>query len=302
MGIYVETHIRGEMSELWERTQNPEQHVRWDLRFTDIQYLPRSDESQPQRFLYGTRLGFGLSIRGEGETVGRKDAPSGERTSALKFWSSDPKSLIREGAGYWQYVPEGEAIRFLTAYDYQVRFGIVGRVFDKILFRPLMGWATAWSFDCLRLWIEKGIEPVSSIQRSLIHLVARWALAFVWVYQGLVPKILRQHADELEMVRQGGFSDSAALAVTQTVGWLEVMIGLAMLIAFHRAWPLITTIGLMVVATVAVAVNSPQFLSAAFNPVSLNVLMVALAVIGLLSRKDLPQASRCLRKKPKGEK
>ena len=282
--------------------KNPKQHVQWDLRFTDIEYLPRSDESQPQRFLYGTRLGFGLAIRGEGETVGQRDAPSGERTSSLKFWSNDPKSLIREGAGYWQYVPSDEAVRFLTAYDYQVRFGIVGRVFDKVLFRPLMGWATAWSFDCLRLWIERGIQPVSSIQRSLVHLVARAALAFVWVYQGLVPKLLSQHADELEMVRQGGFSDSAALAVTQTVGWLEVLFGLAMLIAFHRAWPLITTIGLMVVATVGVTFNSPHFLHAAFNPVSLNVLMVALAVIGLLSRKDLPQASRCLRKKAKEDK
>ncbi|MEQ8211688.1 MAG: DoxX-like family protein [Lacipirellulaceae bacterium] len=297
MGIYVETRVRGEMAELWERTQNPQQHVQWDLRFTDIEYLPHSDESQPQRFLYGTRLGFGLSIRGEGETVGQRDAPSGERTSSLKFWSNDPKSLIREGAGYWQYVPDGEAIRFLTAYDYQVRFGIVGRVFDKVLFRPLMGWATAWSFDCLRLWIERGIQPVSSIQRSLVHLVARWALAFVWVYQGLVPKILSHHADELEMVRQGGFSDSAALAVAQTVGWLEVGFGAVLLLAFHRAWPLISTIVLMVVATVGVALNSPHFLHAAFNPVSLNVLMVALAVIGLLSMKDLPRANRCLRKK-----
>ncbi len=302
MGIYVETRIHGEMSELWRLTQTPEQHVAWDLRFTDIEYLPRTDDTAPQRFSYVTRIGFGLEIRGEGETVGQSDTPDGERTSALKFWSNDAKSLIREGAGYWRYVPNDDAIRFLTAYDYRVRFGILGEFVDKFIFRPLMGWATAWSFDCLRLWIEKGITPDCSIQRSLVHFVARSALAFVWVYQGLVPKILSQHADELEMVRQGGFSDSAALVVAQTVGWLEVIFGFVLLLTFHRAWPLIATLVLMVLATVGVALNSPHFLNAAFNPVSLNVLMAALAVTGLLSIKDLPKSRRCLRIPPKDNK
>ena len=302
MSIYVETRIRGEMSELWRLTQTPEQHVLWDLRFTEIEYLPRSDESEPQQFLYGTRIGFGMAVRGQGETVGQRDAENGERTSALKFWSNDAKSLIREGAGYWKYIPDGDAVRFLTAYDYQVRFGVLGRAFDRSIFRPLMGWATAWSFDCLRLWIEKGIEPICSIQRSLVQLTARCALAFVWMYQGLVPKILSRHTDELEMVRQGGISDSAAPVLVQAVGWLEVIFGLILLLTFGRAWPLKGTIVLMFFATVGVAVNSPHYLNAAFNPVSLNFLMVALAVIGLLSRKDLPKANRCLRTMPKEHK
>ena len=25
-----------------------------------------------------------------------------------------------------------------------------------------MGWATAWSFDRLRLWLEEGIDPATS--------------------------------------------------------------------------------------------------------------------------------------------
>lgn len=302
MSIYVETRIQGEMSEIWRLTQTPEQHVAWDLRFTEIQYLPRPDNTQPQEFMYTTRIGFGLAIRGTGETVGQNDTASGVRTSALKFWSKDSKSLIREGAGYWQYIPDEAAVRFLTAYDYRVRFGILGILFDKVAFRPLMGWATAWSFDCLRLWIEKGIQPACSIQRSLIHLLARLTLAFVWVYQGLVPKILSQHADELEMVRQGGFSVPTAPAIVQAVGWLEVLFGGALLLAFHRAWPLWGTVVLMLVATVGVALNSPHYLNAAFNPVSLNVLMIALAATGLLSMRDLPNSRRCLRRQPKENK
>jgi hypothetical protein len=300
MSIYVEARIRGTIDEVWRLTQTPDLHVRWDLRFTDIEYLPRPDEDLPQRFLYATRIGFGLAVQGEGETVGQRDGAGGERTSALKFWSDDPKSLLREGAGYWRYVPSRDGLRFFTSYDYRVRFGALGRAFDGLVFRPLMGWATALSFDRLRLWVEKGIDPASSLRQALIHTAARCGVAFVWLYQGLVPKLLHQHADELAMVQQGGFSAANALVVVQTLGWVEVLFGLAMLFWFHQRWHFLLTIALMVVATVGVAIRSPQYLSAAFNPVSLNVLMAALAVVGLLASRDLPSARHCLRKPPKG--
>ena len=61
-------------------TQTPELHERWDLRFTRIEYLPRPDATQPQQFLYETRIGFGLAIRGAGETVGSRDDQEGSRS------------------------------------------------------------------------------------------------------------------------------------------------------------------------------------------------------------------------------
>lgn len=158
MSIYVEIVIRGSLDELWHRTQTPDQHQRWDLRFSQITYLPRPDEQHPQHFRYTTRIGFGLEIAGYGETVGSRSTEDGY-TSALKFWSDDPRSLICRGSGYWKYIPTPEGIRFITWYDYATRFGAPGRRFDQLIFRPLMGWATAWSFDRLRLWIERGIEP-----------------------------------------------------------------------------------------------------------------------------------------------
>jgi hypothetical protein len=165
--IYVETLIRAPLDDVWEKTQRPELHERWDLRFTGIEYLPRASEDEPQRFLYTTRIGFGVEIRGEGESVGEKTGPAGARTSALRFWSDDSRSLIREGSGYWRYVPVEGGVRFLTRYDYTTRFGALGRAVDRMLFRPLLGWATAWSFDRLRLWLEAGIEPEDSRRRLL---------------------------------------------------------------------------------------------------------------------------------------
>lgn len=101
----MEILIREDLARIWELTQKPQLHERWDLRFTHIEYLPRPSLAEPQRFLYQTRIGFGLNIQGTGESVGECATDSGDTTSSLKFASSDPKSLIRQGSGYWRYVP-----------------------------------------------------------------------------------------------------------------------------------------------------------------------------------------------------
>jgi hypothetical protein len=285
------------MDDLWQKTQEPELHQRWDLRFSEIDYLPRGPE-EPQRFLYSTRIGAGLRICGEGESVGERDDLSGQRTSALKFWSKDPKSLIEFGSGYWQYVPSERGIRFLTSYDYRTRFGVIGRIIDRWAFRPLIGWATAWSFDRLRLWIEQGVPPEVSRERALIYGLSRLTLAFIWLYHGAVPKLLYHNPDELRMLIDAGVPHAQLLNWVSLFGWLEV--GFAgVLITFWKArWPLWATIAAMVAATLAVSINSPAYLTAAFNPLTLNLVVAALAGIGLLIAGKLPTARRCLRRPP----
>jgi hypothetical protein len=296
--IYVESLIRGPLERLWRLTQEPGLHQRWDLRFTSIEYLPRPDASQPQQFLYSTRIGFGLKVRGRGESVGSSAGSDGGRTSALRFWSDDGKSLIRKGSGYWKYVPTRDGVRFLTLYDYEVRGGSLGRLFDRAVFRRLIGWATAWSFDRLRLWIEREIDPAVSMRGALIHAIARLTLGFVWIYHGLVPKLLLHHADEILLLRSAGVRPEATLMVLRALGCLEVVFGLTLLLLWRRRWPFLTTIVAMIVAGLGVALTSPASLGAAFNPVTLNTLVVALAAVGYLSSADLPSARRCLRRKP----
>ena len=121
-GLYVELPIRAELETVWRLTQTPDEHAQWDLRFSTIEYLPRL-EGEPQRFLYATRIGFGASIAGQGESTGSREAAD-RRSSALRFWSDDRLSLIREGSWYWQYREIRPAlVQFLTWYDYEVRFG-----------------------------------------------------------------------------------------------------------------------------------------------------------------------------------
>jgi len=298
-GIYVEIDIRCSIEDIWTRTQTPDLHQQWDLRFTNIEYLPRPDPTQPQRFLYKTRIGFGLNIVGEGESVGTRES-NGSRTSALKFWSEDPKSLIQAGSGYWHYIPIQHGIRFLTWYDYTTRFGVAGRVLD-VVFRPMLGWATAWSFDRLRLWMEKNVDPAVSMRQSLIYGVSRIAVALIWIYHGLIPKLLFRHADELALIRAAGIPEQNLAVVIGGLGLAEVALGLVLLIAWHTRVLLVLTILLMILALVSVAIQAPGYLAAAFNPVTLNLAVVALATIALLSSRDLPTARRCKRKKQYGQ-
>jgi hypothetical protein len=285
------------MDELWRLTQTPEAHRRWDLRFTDIRYLPRPDESQPQRFVYETRIGFGMAVRGEGESVGSREK-DGARTSALKFSSADPKSLIESGAGYWKYVPTDDGIRFLTRYDYQTRFGAVGRAFDATVFRPLMGWATAWSFDRLRLWLEDGVDPGMAASLSLIHAAARWALGFVWIYQGVFPKLIFQDTGELDILKASGLVAGLEHKVLTAVGVAEVLFGVLFLVLWRARSMFAVNAVVLVFLVLGAAFSQPRLLVAPFNPLTLNLSMVALGVAGYLASSRLPTSLRCLRRPP----
>lgn len=171
--LYVETRIRADRDLLWHRTQSPSEHQRWDLRFSSIEYNA-SQPGRPAGFTYAVRIPW-RAVTGAGVSAGERERPDGQSTSALRFSSPDRLSPIRQGHGWWRYIPDGDGIRFLTGYDYDVRWGPAGRLVDRFAFRPWMGWATAWSFDRLRLWCEDGIPPERSRNAAVLTAVLRWS-------------------------------------------------------------------------------------------------------------------------------
>ncbi|WP_111646058.1 DoxX-like family protein [Paranoxybacillus vitaminiphilus] len=290
--IYVETIVKTDMETLWEYTQNPELHEQWDLRFSTIKYLPKKHESEAQRFLYTTKIGFGLSISGEGEAVGTR-IHNGERTSSLKFWSDQPISLIKKGSGYWKYTPHKEGIRFYTIYHYETRFGFMGKVFDRWMFRPIMAWATAWSFDCLRLWIEKKIHPLYSVQRSLIHLLVVFTLVLIWIYQGLVPKLLFPDSGELEMIKDLQLFAGYESFLLSFIGFSEILFGIFLFLFRRTKWIYYWNIGIILFLTLGAFASDPTVFREPFNPVTLNVSVIILSFIGLITLRDTASASNC---------
>ena len=158
--IVVEVFIKAPIHLVWERTQNPQKHLEWDIRFTTIRFINKDTNSRGfQNLEYKTRLGP-FEVAG----IGRYLAVRDQSFSSFEFSSSSGLSLIRQGTGRWRYQEVGGGTRFLTVYDYQTRYGCVGYIVDRILFRPFMRLATEWGFETLRLWCEG--DNTAPIRRS----------------------------------------------------------------------------------------------------------------------------------------
>jgi hypothetical protein len=152
--IYVEIEIRSSMDRVWQLTQDPAQHPRWDLRFSSITST-KELAGGGYRFSYERRIPF-HSIVGTGTSLGERSRPDGTRTSALGFTTNDRLSPLGDGRGYWRYVPTPTGVTFSTGYDYSPGWG---SLLDWLVMRRVIGWMTAWSFDRLRIWAETGVEP-----------------------------------------------------------------------------------------------------------------------------------------------
>jgi len=125
----------------------------------------------------------------------------------------------------------------------------------------------------------------------------RVVLAFVFFYHGLVPKLIAHHHDEIVMLTSGGISTKWADPVLFSIGVAEMAWAFLLLLGWHARWMLALTAVVMPVTLLGVAMRSPQFLVTAFNPVTLNLLVAALAWLGWYVSVELPSASRSLRRR-----
>lgn len=187
-------------------------------------------------------------------------------------------------------------MRFITAYDYRTRFGRLGAIVDRVAFRPLLGWATAWSFDRLRLWLEQGIPPAVSLRAAAVHGLARLALAVTFAWHGLVPKLIGRDADEVAMLANLGLGRAQVDLAIVSMGVAEVVLAICLLAFWHRRWPILAVAAFANFALVAVAATSPGYLGGAFGPVTLTLGILALAGVDLLVLPMAPNAGRCRRR------
>ncbi len=295
--VYVELAIDADMEVLWAHTQKPELHEQWDLRFTTIDYLPRENEADPQPFLYTTRIGFGLRIHGTGLTRGSSAEREGERMSSLQFASEQKASLISRGSGYWKYKRTDKGVVFATQFDYHTRYGAAGRWLDRAAFRPLFGFATAWSFDRLRIWLEQGIPPSIIAERALVHYCAVGLLAVLWLYQGLVPKLLFPEGGELALLTAtGAFRGIEPLAL-KILGASEMVIAVLSCLWHRHGWASWAQTLLLAALTLPAIVSEPSLLQSPFNPLTIALPMLGLNTAVALTRRHLPNAGRCIRRR-----
>jgi hypothetical protein len=119
--------------------------------------------------------------------------------------------------------------------------------------------------------------------------VARFTSAGVWLYQGIVPKLLGPHADEVAMITSLGVSNERIPAVAAGAGWIEVALGLCILVFHRRVWPHALSILALAGLLGFVVMFAPGHLGAAFNPVASNVPLAAISLVAVLSLQDQGQ-------------
>ncbi|MEH3076452.1 MAG: SRPBCC family protein [Quadrisphaera sp.] len=178
--VWVTATVAAPPGRLWHLTQDTAHHPRWDLRFSSI--TPAGHDDGHQRFTYALALPHPrlplLTVRGTGTSTAERRGDDGAGTSAIRFTAGDAPadrlSPLASGTGFWRYAPRADGhTRFTTGYDYRPGWGRLGAALDPWLTRPLVGWATAWSFDRLRLWAEKDQAPERSRDLALAWTAAR---------------------------------------------------------------------------------------------------------------------------------
>ena len=89
------------------------------------------------------------------------------------------------------------------------------------------------------------------------------------------------------------------LGLLPWIGVLEISLGSLILYSWNWRPIFLANLALMILATLAVAVNSPVYLRAAFNPVTLNLAISALCFAGWFSSATLASSRHCRRKRSK---
>jgi hypothetical protein len=120
--------------------------------------------------------------------------------------------------------------------------------------------------------------------------ITRLASSATWLYQGLVPKLLGPHADEVAMIAALGVSGEQVRAVAMGAGWLEVVLGLCILAFYRRVWPHLLSVLALMGLSAFVVVCVPSHLGAAFNPVASNVPLAAISLVAILCLRDQARA------------
>lgn len=167
--IVVEAIIPAPVEVVWERSQVPDQHTAWDIRFNHIRYLDQQDDRGYRIMEYRTNIALGITVNGNGRYLTNSE----HSHSSFEFDSDDWKSIIRNGRGIWLYRPCPGGTLFKTVYDYDVRHGWIGRMLDVSIFRSLLQLATEWGFETLRQWCA-GDQDAPARRRG--------RLRFMWFY------------------------------------------------------------------------------------------------------------------------
>ena len=112
--------------------------------------------------------------------------------------------------------------------------------------------------------------------------VCRFSTGAIWLYQGIVPKLLGPHRDETAMIAALGVPPEQQATIAYLAGAAEVALGLCIVLVRRRAWPHVISVASLAGLLAFVVLFTPAYLRGAFNAVATNVAVLALSVIAII--------------------
>lgn len=109
--------------------------------------------------------------------------------------------------------------------------------------------------------------------------ICRWVLAFIWIYQGVVPKWLGPHADELAINMSTGATLEQAVLISRVGGSLEIMAGVLIFCLYRQPLVYLASALAILALHAGVVCVAPEFLVSAFNAMTINAAILALSLI-----------------------
>ncbi|WDE97652.1 DoxX-like family protein [Lentisphaera profundi] len=122
------------------------------------------------------------------------------------------------------------------------------------------------------------------MNQKAIYRCSRISLALIFLYHGIVPKLIFKSEQEVLMNNTFMPFLEKNMALMSS-GIMETIYGFALLIFFHKAKLVYPAIFFTFFATIAILIQIPSLMTHAFNPFSTNLAVCALAYICLLSKK-----------------
>ena len=119
----------------------------------------------------------------------------------------------------------------------------------------------------------------------MIKNISRITLICIWIYHGLVPKILFKNEQEVLMNSTFMPFLEKHFALISS-GIAEMIYALLLLIFFNSVKILYPAILFTILATIAVIIKLPGLLTQAFNPFTLNIAVCSLCIINIVAMKQ----------------
>lgn len=137
-----------------------------------------------------------------------------------------------------------------------------------------------------------------------IRFFSYWLISFlfmgIWIYHGLIPKIWGMHSEEVTMLTNlFPFDAVQAHWFVTGIGALEIVFGLAWLLYKKRRSLFISQTILFPILTVDVILANPVYVIHPFNPITFNISLWIISIIGLMVSYDVPTARSCKRRRAK---